>query len=304
MNNVSKLAERITQVVKILNSSSAKKITKKQIVDALKEHDCDPKDPISLKLLDDGYVYPDRFFDSLEIHYDDSPRYRLAWNILNGSDERKSKQSEESQILKLLKDQRPVGQWKDQELLEAYGKDCDVEVEDALKKKSFGAPIIVFKDESEGIVDIDASIKCLRMSRRRECMPMTMRFDGKLKRLHHVGEFPAMIVFQCPFHKDVILYDGYCDRDDVDWSGVGYEAMQFARLVFNTDEHPTKHRDVESFIEVAKKGIGALDEEYPRIGLQFEELDREDSLPNLKQRHSVAREVKDPVRASGSNRSY
>lgn len=303
------LTQRIAEAAKVLNPS-APEVAQKNIVDALAEHDCDPEgDPaLTMRLLDGGFVYADRFFESMEINYDDSPRNRLAWVILCGNEERKAaaheSDGEESEIVQLLKEQRPVGQWKDTELLEAYNQDCDPEVERILKKKASGAPIIVFENEDEGTVDVDASLKCLRMSRRRDRMPETMRFDGRLKRLYRVGEFPALVMFQCPFHSDVILYDGYCDRDDVDWSGVGYEAMQFARLVKNAGEHPTKHKDVVAFVEVAEEGVEVLKDEYPKIGLKFDELRREDSLPNLKQRHSGARGTADPVRASGGNRSY
>jgi len=303
--STSVLSQRIAEAAKILNPDSpAKAVT--LLTDALKKCDCNPEDPASEQLI--NYVDPSKVIPEI-ITDDATARHRLAWDILIGNSaaawtKSAKKEPEESQIVQLLKEQRPVGQWKDAELLEAYNQDCDPEVERVLKKKASGSPVIVFENEDDGVIDVDASLKCLRMSRRRERMPDTMRFDGKLKRIYRVGEFPAMVLYQCPFHADVILYDGYCDKDDVEWGGVDYEAMQFARLVKKAGEQPTKHKDVVGFVEIAEEGVDALKEEYPKIGLEFDELRREDNLPNLKQRHSGSRGSADPVRASNGNRSY
>jgi len=305
--SASVLSKRIAEAAKILNPQSPAE-AEALLTNALKTCDCSPDDPASEQLI--NYVDPAKVVP--EICTDRATaRHRLAWDILIGNSasawtkSAKDESSDESQIVRLLKDQRPVGQWKDQELLEAYNQDCDPEVEQVLKKKASGAPIIVFENEDEGVVDVESSLKALRMSRRRDRMPDTMRFNGKLKHLYRVGEFPSMVLFQCPFHPDVILYDGYCDRDDVDWSGVDYETMQFARLVMDADEHPTRHRDVVAFVAIAaEEGIEALKEEFPKIGLYFDELQREDRLPTLKQRHSSARGTADPVRDSAGNRSY
>jgi len=298
--SASVLSQRIVEAAKILNPQSPSE-AETLLTDALNACDCSPEDPTSDWLID--YVEPTKIIPAL-IDAKATARHRLAWDILIGKQKSAKPQSEESEIIQLLKDQRPVGQWKDQELLEAYHQDCDPEVERTLKKKASGAPVIIFENEDEGIVDIESSLKCLRMSRRRERMPDTMRFYGRLKRIYRVGEFPAMVLYQCPLHSDVILYDGYCDRDDVDWSNVDYEAMQFARLVKNANEHPTRHSEVVRFVGIAEEGVEALKNEFPKIGLKFDEFRREDSLPNLKQRHSGACDSADPVRASGGNRSY
>jgi len=298
--SASVLTPRIAEAAKILNSKSPAK-AEKLIVDTLKKCDCDPADDASENLI--HYIGLDNFLQEMgEVLGDvegvpEKPRHRMMWDILLGQDlyGTSAPKPEQSEIAQILKDQRPVGQWKDQELLDAYNQDCDPEVEATLKKKASGAPIVVFVNEDEGVVDVEASLKCLRMSRRRDRMPDMMRFDGKLKRLYRVGEFPSLVVYQCPFHPDVILFDGYCDRDDADWSAVSYEAKQFARLVYEADEQPRRHRGVLSFIAVAEDGVEALKAEYPKIGLEFDELRREDDLPSLKQRHSGAKGTQDPI---------
>ena len=303
--STSVLSQRIAEAAKILNPKSPSD-AEAILTEALNACDCSPEDPTSTQLI--NYVEPDKIIPEL-IDGKSTARQRLAWDILVGNSAaawQKSAQPqiEESEIVKLLKDQRPVGQWKDAELLEAYNQDCDPEVECVLKKKAAGSPVVIFKNEDEGVIDVESTLKCLRMSRRRDRMPETMRFDGKLKRLYRVGEFPAMVLYQCPLHSDVILYDGYCDKDDVNWGNVEYEAMQFVRLVKEAKEQPKRHREIEKLVGIAEEGIDALKEEFPKVGLKFDELRREDNLPNLKQRHSTSRGSADPVRASGGNRSY
>jgi hypothetical protein len=303
--SASVLTQRIAEAAKVLNPDSPSE-AEKLIVQTLQYCDCDPESPNAEHLI--HYVGLDTFVEKMEEDGTEGPRHRMMWDILLGrtlhGTPAPQAESETSQIVKVLKDKsnRPPGQWKDEELLEDYNQDCDPEIERALKQKAGEAPIIVFSNEEEGVVDVQASLKHLRLSRRRERMPETARVNGKIKRLYRVGEFPSLVMYQCPFHPDVILFDGYCDKDDVDWSEVGYEAMQFARLVCEADEQPTKRRDVLAFVEAATEGVETLKADYPKIGLEFDRLGREDDLPNLKQRHSGSRRTQDPINPGNKRR--
>lgn len=195
--------------------------------------------------------------------------------------------------------QKPFGQWKDKELLEAYGIDCDAEIIRVLAERSNGRAFVVFADEENAKIDLETSLRMLREARRRET-PVNYRVADALKRLYVAGEFPNMFYIESPFYKGTLLIDGYCDESKLSWNEVPYECMQFARLAMDLGEAPTEKPGQRQFIQTAlQQGIDGLGEDYSETALEFRERKAEDSLPNLRVRFSTKPNsaVADPFKA-------
>lgn len=208
------------------------------------------------------------------------------------------------EIIKAVKDStKPVGQWSDEELLKAYSPTCDCEVVDILIKRSQNRPFIIFSKETENIVDIESTLLMLRQARK-GTTPNTYKSGQSLKRLYKAGVFPAEVSYECPLHPSVLLLnDGYCDSCGMTWNLNNYEAMQFARIVYELGEAPKSGPELRKFINNCNIGLsGDLFRDYPKAAMLFEEKKNEDSLPRLRRRSSLdTRLVSDPMNV---NRKY
>jgi hypothetical protein len=238
------------------------------------------------------------------------PRFKRVWRILKGSDA-SAKTGEVllgdypsqgfSPMIKYGSEitSKPIGQWKDIELLEAYrSMDCESDVFDVLDKRSKGRSFIIFEDEENGIIDIDETLKVLRLARRQETPETYLTSKGVVKRLYPVGHFPYEFRTECPLHDDTILFGGYCDKCKSNWRDIDYERLQFARLVSDNDEGPDKPKDIKAFMEDLRDchSIHDLSDDYPEAYMEYCERNMEECpLPILKKKVSSSPSVNDPI---------
>jgi len=232
-------------------------------------------------------------------------RFKRVWSILRESKQEKAESKGDQGVAEGLnklsesikESLRPVGQWKDKELIEVYGPECDPEIVHALQERSHGRPFIAFSDEKDLVVDVELSLRMLREARRRET-PVNYQVADCLKRLYPAGEFPHMFYYECPFHKGTLLVEGFCDQAKVMWSGVDYECMQFARIAQELDEIGRGKPSMRQFVNTARQeGVDGLRKDYPHVALVFDERKEEGDLPSLKIRMSdtSSRRVADPM---------
>jgi hypothetical protein len=183
---------------------------------------------------------------------------------------------------------KPIGQWTDAELMAKYAPDCPDEISDELNKRAKGRPFVVFADEVECTVDVEASLRLLKEARKRET-PIHYKAGDALKRLFRAGDFPTQVYFECPLHKGVLLLDGYCDECGHTWEGVDYDVRQFVRVIADNGEAPESGPSIRQLIAAARqcgreRGYAAITEDYPKVWAVFQELAAEDKLPSLKSR--------------------
>jgi uncharacterized protein (DUF433 family) len=204
----------------------------------------------------------------------------------------------------IVKANRPVGQWSDEELLKAYNPTCDPTIFEVLDKKAHERPFIIFQNEAEGTIDVEASLSLLRQARKGKT-PVHYPVKNVLKRLYRAGHFPSLAMFQCPFHPGVILVNGYCDECEREWNVEKYEEMQFARIVYEMGQAPKDKAYIGQFINelmqygiVSKDGNAGLKDDYPKAYATYLERKADDSLPRIKVRTSQEREVSDPMNPS------
>ena len=237
------------------------------------------------------------------------PRVRAAWLVLQGKDPFALKVSNTNisnytinkddavqLMLKKLEEQKPIGQWSDQDLLKNYGKHCPLNVEDELLKRSKSKPVIIFNDD--GTIDIDASLVLLRQARHNDT-PSTYIVDSKMKQVYKISDFPMDVMYECPIHSNVLLFNGYCEECGIKWPGLDTsntldiedkEKYIFLRLLSgNVKIEPVALR---TYI---KSSLDELMNLYPKIALKYNRLKEEENLPTLKRRMSKSKEG-DPFR--------
>jgi len=224
-------------------------------------------------------------------------RFKAVWRVLKDVPEAIEVSDVPDATVEALKEMvranRFHSQWSDRELLAAYTPDAPAELVEALNRRANGRAFIIFVDEKENVLDIEASLRLLREARRRET-PVHFKVADCLKRLYRAGEFPSLVHLECPFHSGVLLMDGYCDECGHSWEGVSYEVMQFARMVRDAGEAPKSSPGVRQFIHHAMGGLQTLRRDYPKVGVSYEEAEVDCQLPSLRRRQSERR-VSDPM---------
>jgi hypothetical protein len=186
-----------------------------------------------------------------------------------------------------LDSMKPLGQWTDAELMAKYGFDCDDSIIEELSRRSKGRPFVMFTNETEGTVDVEASLRLLKEGRKRET-PVQYKMGDILRRLFCAGDFPSQVFYECPIHKGVLLLDGYCDECGHTWEGVSYKVRQFVRVITNNGEAPESSPSIRQLIATArscfKDELDPLALDYPKSFGVFRGLEDEDKLPSLKSR--------------------
>jgi hypothetical protein len=205
----------------------------------------------------------------------------------------------------LIKANRPIGQWSDEELLKAYNPDCDPIIIEVLDRKAHERAFVIFTDEANGVIDIEASMSLLKQARKGKT-PVHYPVKNVLKRVYRSGHFPSRSMYHCPFHPDVILVNGYCDECQREWNVTNYEEMQFARIIYELGDAPTDRAYIGQFINelmqfgiVSKDGGASVKDDYPKAYAVFLERKANEELPKLKVRTSLQeRDVSDPMNPS------
>jgi len=196
-----------------------------------------------------------------------------------------------SAMEKLVDVIRPIEQWSDKELMEAYGPDCESRILNELSKRARDQTVIVFGEDGE--VSVQASLELLRTSRRQK-PPGTYLVDGKMYRTCRVGEFPQMWIEECPIHEDTILADGYCEKCGDTWKEVPDHARIVVRVAKMAGQIGTKsHYMIREAINTARSDVKDL-LAIPKVGMLHRELREDDRLPRLRKRVSAGYSSADP----------
>jgi len=250
-------------------------------------------DELGIKILEAETTNFDMFFNNIDpISEIPIARLKIAWEILKGNDPF-TKKEEKPVINNAVQQTKPIGQWSDLELLESYGYDCPLEIEEHLNKITKGRPAIIF--DKEGRVDVEKSLYMVRKARHQET-PSTFIIRQEMHKVYRVGEWPLEVFFECPIHSHILLMDGYCDECGMKWNVDDYEKNSFLRLI--------SERESEVDIRLYKKmDMNELIENFPKTFLKFKDLKDEGKLPSLKRKLSKTHDT-DPFRVIATHKTY
>lgn len=229
-------------------------------------------------------------------------RFSAMWAILKETGLEDEPKSGVDELVTALQ-RTNYGQWSDEALLRSYNADCEVGIITALQKRSLNKKFVVFKDETAGTIDVETTLRFLRECRRQRDIPVTYRVGDSLKKLYAAGDFPSVVYHECPFHSNVLLFDGYCDECCHSWAGVEDEVRQFARLVKTEGNIPTEGPTLRQFVNEACRGIDDLSLDYPKVKLLFDDLKQEGKLPVLRRR-TATQESSNRIDPLGKNKRY
>jgi len=222
------------------------------------------------------------------------PWFRKIWAILSDAKTAQTKEDgTATKLINYLDGNRPVTQWSDKTLIEAYSPDCSSEILDDFKRRANGKAVVAFENESAGTVNVEITLELLRQSRRRS-IPKIYKKDGKVYRLYAVGDHPSEIYEESPLSPGTLLYENYCDSCGMDFTGVSKEAKQFLRVAYNEGVTPKKSDRMAmiGIVAAAKTGLEELKKFFPEVGIIYDELAKTDELPSLKSITSHHKQLK------------
>jgi hypothetical protein len=205
---------------------------------------------------------------------------RRGVKFLRGQYERGSVSETLSGMVKALTETlRPQEQWSDEELLTKYSE-TEPGIARILKDRSRGYPFVVFN--SDGSVNIKASLSMLRVAKRQVTNEYHRFPDIGLVKLFRAGIFPSRKTEACPFAPNEGLVDGYCAKTDTQWSGISQDARILMHCLWKQENGQISGLEMKRLNDEARKlTIEELRDKYARAYMLQKELEEKDQLPRL-----------------------
>lgn len=220
--------------------------------------------------------------------------------------------NEVSSIAELIKNQRPVTQWSDEEVLTKYIETDDEVYESELQRRAKNRRFIILKKGTQEEVDVEASLAMLKRARKEEIPPFVIGIDnekpggGGKFHIYKVEEYHVSnrIRYESPLRPGVMLFDGFCQVTNQNFKNVGDPARKMLRLIYN-DIGQQSRMDETKLVEIAEKeGLDGLGRIYPEIHENYMKLAMTDSLPSLKTIAPVETRQADPFYQKSGNRTF
>jgi len=239
-----------------------------------------------------------------------SIKVRVACDILkNGSAEEKeeekpakteSKSTNDLSIAQILNAQRPIKNWKDQELLTSYAESRDEEIALELNRRASGHPFIVLEageSASETAkINIAVSLDLLKRARK-NIVQTSIAVEGGPVPVYKINELDpeSLSAEVCPICGERDLYRGYCDKCMISFDGISDEAKAFIHIVVRKGLiQKDSLSDKQAILKLAKEGMEALRKQWPTVAKDLDAMKDADDLPRLKRRRSTPAQFKDP----------
>jgi len=262
--------------------------------------------------------------DTLEqILSKDLPKTRIfsikaAVQYLKGTDpfikkEEKKEKKENSgtdALLKYIRENKPVEQMSDKDLLYLWIEKREESMERELNKRAKGQPFIILKMEKtepgKEIIDADFSLEMLKASKKRTNPSIVPYINNTFASVYKITELNIndRLIEYCPFCGET-LWKGYCSKCESNLSGIGDDERAFIKLIVDAKKiNVSTLSDRKAVIVCALKGIEVLRESWPSIRSSFDEQKLLGTLPVLKTLANRPSNIKmDPFNISG-NRTF
>jgi len=188
-----------------------------------------------------------------------------------------------SELADLIKSQRPITQWSDEEVLNKYLLNDGEEEERELQKRAKNHRFIILQDGSNEEVDVPASLAMLKRARKEDVPASLKTTGGKFIRIFKVEEYHVRnrIRFESPLRPGVVLFDGYCQVSKQNFNNVCEEERMMLRLIHEEIGEQSR-TDENKLVKLAEQGMDFLLDEYGDIYFRYKELELAGKLPNLK----------------------
>lgn len=203
-------------------------------------------------------------------------------------------------IAQLIGAQRPIKNWKDEELLTSYAETRDEEIALELNRRANGHPFIVLQSgetaSETAKINISVSMDLLKRARK-NIVQNSIAVEGGPVPVYKINELdPQSLTAEvCPVCGERDLYRGYCDKCMISFENVSEEEKAFIYLVVRQGLiSKDSLSDKQAILKLAAEGIDSLRKQWPTVSKTFDQLKASDDLPKLKRRRSTPAQFKDP----------
>lgn len=219
-----------------------------------------------------------------------------------------------SDISVLAQALKPIQQWDDKSLLENFISTRSAESEEELDRRAKHQKFVVLKDPStvnlkkfepgREEIDVEATLNLLRSSRKR-ATPSVIPIQGGFAVVYRVTELNPQdrMIELCPICGEA-LYQGYCEKCQVNFAGIGDDARAYVRLIVESGKFEGKSSvERKAVVASAANGVDDLKVTWPSLVQKFDELKLTNSLPRLRliaNRPSTT--IADPFHAGGNRK--
>ncbi len=218
--------------------------------------------------------------------------------------------ADQKTLVEVLKEQRPIANWSDRDLLERYSKDREHQVEQELNRRAKQQNFIVlvdgkFFEPGKEEIEIDVSLDLLKSARKRT-NPSMIPHGDKVVQVYKITELNIedRLVELCPICGE-LLFRGYCEKCLSNFVGVGDEERAYVKLIADSENFSSESRaDRRDVVVSAKKGLEDLKKTWPSVWKEFDKLKLLLRLPKLRLLQSrPSTTVADPFFQDG-NRAF
>lgn len=206
-------------------------------------------------------------------------------------------------VAQLLVAQRPIKNWKDEELLTNYAESRDEDIALELNRRANGHPFIVLhtgETASETAkINIAVSLDLLKRARK-NIVQSSIAVEGGPVPVYKINELdPQSLTAEvCPICGERDLYRGYCDKCMISFENIPEDAKAFIHLVVKEGLISRDSlSDKQAILKLATEGMDSLRKQWPTVSKLFDQLKASDDLPKLKRRRSTPAQFKDPFNA-------
>jgi hypothetical protein len=277
------------------------------------------KDEEGLRYLDSDIVSEEKLEEIFSTSFPNTGFFsvKAAVLYLKGIDpfiplvkEDKEKDSGMNILLKYMRENKPVEQMSDKDLINLWIEKREESMERELNKRAKGQPFIILKmkktEPGKEIIDAEFSLEMLKSSKKRANPSIVPYENNTFTTVYRITELNIddRLIEYCPFCGET-LWKSYCSKCESNLSGIGDDERVFIKMVVDAKKINVKTMsDRKAAIVCALKGIEQLKESWPSLRDRFDEQKLLGTLPVLKTLANRPPNIKvDPFNISG-NRTF
>lgn len=202
-------------------------------------------------------------------------------------------------IIKLVNDIRPLANWSDREVLQAYVDSPTEDLEAQLMVRSKGRRFVITNPPGSDSIDIEQSLNMLKRARKEELPEFYRTADGSVVYIYRINELnrKSRTRHICPVCNG-ILFEDHCGHCDIHFGGFAKRQRQFISFALTNESNI---KNVDTFIELVKSGVNVALQRYPSLAKKFNDAEMDDVLPKLTkvERPSSGTSYGDPFKVRG-----
>lgn len=205
---------------------------------------------------------------------------KAAAKVLIGVDGKQSTQTQHTMstvdIPSIVNAIKPIANWSDREILNAYITDSSDELESQLVVRSKGRRFVITNPTESDNIDVESTLSMLKRARKEEIPEYYRTGDGSVVIVYRITELnrKARTRHLCPVCGSM-LFDDHCSKCDIHFGGIDPIARQFVSFA------KWSYHKIDKLIDAARLGMCELTKLAPMEMIKFSDARDEGKLPVL-----------------------